>query len=82
MFEEEIHQTIISGNLFSSGETVAIGASGGKDSTVLAYIMKLLNEKYDYGLNLVLYLLTKALLVTEMIAWKQLKEIRNSIHFL
>ncbi|KAF6028217.1 CTU1 [Bugula neritina] len=54
MFEEEIHQTIISGNLFSSGETVAIGASGGKDSTVLAYIMKLLNEKYDYGLNLVL----------------------------
>lgn len=28
MFEEEIHQTIISGNLFSSGETVAIGASG------------------------------------------------------
>lgn len=33
---------------------MAIGASGGKDSTVLAYIMKLLNERYDYGLKLVL----------------------------
>lgn len=33
---------------------MAIGASGGKDSTVLAYIMKLLNERHDYGLNLVL----------------------------
>lgn len=28
--------------------------SGGKDSTVLAYVMKLLNERYSYGLNLVL----------------------------
>ena len=33
---------------------VAIGASGGKDSTVLAYIMKTLNDRYDYGLKLVL----------------------------
>ena len=28
--------------------------TGGKDSTVLAYVMKLLNERYNYGLNLVL----------------------------
>ena len=28
--------------------------SGGKDSTVLAYVLKLLNERYDYGLNLFL----------------------------
>lgn len=33
---------------------MAIAASGGKDSTVLAYVLKLLNEKYHYGLNLVL----------------------------
>ena len=33
---------------------MAIGASGGKDSTVLAYIMKTLNDRYDYGLKLVL----------------------------
>lgn len=33
---------------------VAIAASGGKDSTVLGYVMKLLNERFDYGLNLVL----------------------------
>ncbi|GAA6061797.1 hypothetical protein JCM10212_004853 [Sporobolomyces blumeae] len=40
--------------LFRRGERVAIGASGGKDSTVLAYIMTLLNERYDYGLDLCL----------------------------
>ncbi|XP_025099459.1 cytoplasmic tRNA 2-thiolation protein 1-like [Pomacea canaliculata] len=53
-FEEEIHYTIESAELFKPWETVAIGASGGKDSTVLAYIMKLLNERHGYGLNLVL----------------------------
>lgn len=31
---------------------VAIGASGGKDSTVLAHVMKTLNERHDYGLKL------------------------------
>ena len=41
-------------SLFIAGEYVAIGASGGKDSTVLAYIMKTLNDRYDYGLKLVL----------------------------
>lgn len=54
VFETEIHNTIKTNELFHRGESVAIGASGGKDSTVLAYIMKLLNERYDYGLNLVL----------------------------
>ncbi|KTG06704.1 hypothetical protein cypCar_00010319, partial [Cyprinus carpio] len=43
-FEEEIHQTIVSAGLFNRGETVAIGASGGKDSTVLAHVMKVLNS--------------------------------------
>eukprot|EP00834_Sanchytrium_tribonematis_P000491 NODE_9_length_64580_cov_1.431941.p18 type:complete len:349 gc:universal NODE_9_length_64580_cov_1.431941:53202-54248(+) len=52
VFELEVHQTIVENNLFKSGEKVAIGASGGKDSVVLAYILKLLNERYNYGLDL------------------------------
>ncbi|OMJ82154.1 hypothetical protein SteCoe_17230 [Stentor coeruleus] len=50
--EEEVHYTIQSTNLFHRGETLAIGASGGKDSTVLIHLLHLLNQKYDYGLNL------------------------------
>lgn len=52
VFEEEIHQTIIDNQVFSRGERVAIGASGGKDSTVLAHVMTTLNQRYDYGLHL------------------------------
>lgn len=54
IFEQEIHETIINYKLFERGDYVAIGASGGKDSTVLAYTMKLLNDRHDYGLKLVL----------------------------
>ncbi|TIA72907.1 hypothetical protein E3P92_01916 [Wallemia ichthyophaga] len=53
-FEEEIHKTISDANTFKRGERVAIGASGGKDSTVLAHVMKTLNERHDYGLELFL----------------------------
>lgn len=53
-FETEIHMTITRNELFERDSTVAIAASGGKDSTVLAYVMKLLNERYNYGLKLVL----------------------------
>ena len=53
-FEDEIHHTIVSHNLFQRGDKVAIGASGGKDSTVLAYVMKTLNDRHDYGLDLFL----------------------------
>lgn len=53
-FETEIHYTITKGELFNSGDAVAIAASGGKDSTVLAHVMKTLNQRYDYGLNLML----------------------------
>jgi cytoplasmic tRNA 2-thiolation protein 1 len=52
VFEEEIHHTIITNDVFKRGEKVAIGASGGKDSTVLAHIMTTLNERHDYGLKL------------------------------
>lgn len=33
---------------------MAVAASGGKDSTVLAHVLKTLNERYDYGLDLTL----------------------------
>ena len=46
-FETEVRHTITSNALFTRGDYVAVAASGGKDSTVLAYVMKLLNERYD-----------------------------------
>lgn len=46
VFETEVHHTISSNALFSRGDYVAVAASGGKDSTVLAYVVKLLNERY------------------------------------
>lgn len=54
IFEDEVHHTITSSKLFYPGERVAIGASGGKDSTVLASVLKTLNERHNYGLDLVL----------------------------
>lgn len=54
VFETEIHETIVVNKLFRPGERVAIGASGGKDSTVLASVLKTLNERHEYGLDLVL----------------------------
>ena len=53
-FETEIHNTIVTNSLFRRGERIAIGASGGKDSTVLASVLKTLNKRYNYGLDFVL----------------------------
>nr|A8JF71.1 RecName: Full=Cytoplasmic tRNA 2-thiolation protein 1; AltName: Full=Cytoplasmic tRNA adenylyltransferase 1 [Chlamydomonas reinhardtii] len=53
-FEEEVHQTIVDNKLFKHGERLAVAASGGKDSTVLAHIMSTLNARYNYGLDLFL----------------------------
>lgn len=50
----EVHETITRSKLFKRGDRVAVAASGGKDSTVLAHVLKTLNERYDYGLNLIL----------------------------
>ena len=52
VFEEDIHHTISSNQIFKPGEKVAIAASGGKDSTVLAHVMTTLNQRYNYGLDL------------------------------
>ncbi|KAF9786805.1 hypothetical protein BJ322DRAFT_1217803 [Thelephora terrestris] len=54
VFKTEVHNTITQSQLCKLGDRVAIGASGGKDSTVLAYVMKTLNERYDYGVHLYL----------------------------
>ncbi|KAL4918271.1 hypothetical protein BDW62DRAFT_181632 [Aspergillus aurantiobrunneus] len=54
IFETEVHETITSNSLFHPGERIAIGASGGKDSTVLASVLKTLNKRYNYGLDLCL----------------------------
>ncbi|KAI1078908.1 adenine nucleotide alpha hydrolases-like protein [Whalleya microplaca] len=54
IFEDEVHHTIVSSQLFFPGERVAIGASGGKDSTVLASVLKTLNERHNYGVDLIL----------------------------
>jgi len=54
-FETEVHETIVSNGLFQKrGERVALAASGGKDSTVLAHVVTTLNKRYDYGLDLFL----------------------------
>lgn len=54
VFEEEVHRVIVENQLFRRGERVAIGASGGKDSTVLAYVLSELNRRHNYGLDLFL----------------------------
>ncbi|KAH0741235.1 hypothetical protein KY290_034278 [Solanum tuberosum] len=54
VFEDEIHRVIVDNQLFKPGERIAIGASGGKDSTVLAYVMSELNRRHNYGLDLFL----------------------------
>jgi cytoplasmic tRNA 2-thiolation protein 1 len=53
-FETEIHTTITVNGLFRAGQKVAVAASGGKDSTVLAHTLSLLNKRYGYGLELFL----------------------------
>lgn len=52
--EAEIHETVVSTKLFERGDKVALGASGGKDSTVLAHVMNVLNKRHDYGVEFVL----------------------------
>ena len=53
-FEQEVHETIVAHKLFRRGDVVALGASGGKDSTVLASVLDRLNKKHDYGVSLLL----------------------------
>lgn len=54
LFEEEVHETIIAEGIFTRGDIVACGASGGKDSTVLIHLLQTLNQRHDYGIQIVL----------------------------
>ena len=48
-FETEVHETIMKYGLFKEGEKIAVGSSGGKDSTVLNHVLNKLNKQYKYG---------------------------------
>ncbi|KAJ7966935.1 Cytoplasmic tRNA 2-thiolation protein 1 [Quillaja saponaria] len=61
VFEEEIHHIIVDNQLFRPGERIAIGASGGKDSTVLVYVLSELNLRHNYGLDLFLLSVDKGI---------------------
>ncbi|KAI5184628.1 cytoplasmic tRNA 2-thiolation protein 1 [Nematocida homosporus] len=50
--EMEVHQTVLETDMFKGVRTLVVGVSGGKDSTVLASILALLNQRYEYGLDL------------------------------
>lgn len=50
--EEEVHLTVTKTEMFKNVKKLVIGVSGGKDSTVLAHIMHLLNQRHEYGLDL------------------------------
>ena len=74
----EVHYTISKANLFQPGDYVVIDASGGKDSTVLAYIMniemnigfdKFNHFRYNCGLKLVLLSIDEGV-TGYMTAWK------------
>lgn len=54
LFEDEIHHLIINTQMFEKNSRVGVGISGGKDSTVLAYVLSKLNIKYKYGIEIVL----------------------------
>ncbi len=42
-----MYQAIVNEQLLVCGERVAVGASGGKDSTVLAHVLTTLNKRYE-----------------------------------
>ena len=51
-FEDEVLQTIRRFDLISPGDVVAIGVSGGKDSTVLMHVLHTLNQRYNLGFRI------------------------------
>ncbi|KAH0791895.1 Cytoplasmic tRNA 2-thiolation protein 1 [Histomonas meleagridis] len=51
-FEDEVYHTIQRFNLIEKGDVVAIGVSGGKDSTVLMHILNAINIRYNMGFEI------------------------------
>eukprot|EP00916_Digyalum_oweni_P008442 GHVL01014138.1.p1 GENE.GHVL01014138.1~~GHVL01014138.1.p1 ORF type:complete len:329 (+),score=42.29 GHVL01014138.1:42-1028(+) len=54
IFEDEVHETIMSQSMFNKGERIALAVSGGKDSSVLVEVMTKLNKDRNYCLELFL----------------------------
>ncbi|KAF6077191.1 cytosolic thiouridylase subunit 1 [Phyllostomus discolor] len=52
-FEAEVLHTVVAGRLLPRGAVVAVGASGGKDSTVLAHVLRELAPRLGISLQLV-----------------------------
>ncbi|XP_011801888.1 PREDICTED: cytoplasmic tRNA 2-thiolation protein 1 [Colobus angolensis palliatus] len=52
-FEAEVLHTVLAGRLLPPGAVVAVGASGGKDSTVLAHVLRALTPRLGISLQLV-----------------------------
>lgn len=52
LFEEDVYKTISESKMFKKGQRIGVGISGGKDSTVLAYVLDKLNTKYNLNLDL------------------------------
>ncbi|OAG29153.1 cytoplasmic tRNA 2-thiolation protein 1 [Nematocida sp. ERTm5] len=50
--EEQVHSTVKETEMFKGTTRLIIGVSGGKDSTVLAHILNILNKRHQYGLEL------------------------------
>ncbi|KAH9385696.1 cytoplasmic tRNA 2-thiolation protein 1 [Nematocida major] len=50
--ENQVHLTIQKTEMFKGVRKLVVGVSGGKDSTVLAHIINLLNKRHGYGIDL------------------------------
>ncbi|KAI6183109.1 PP-loop domain containing protein [Aphelenchoides bicaudatus] len=53
-FEDDVYETIKQTGIFKPKDRIAIGVSGGKDSTVLAHILHTLNDRHQLELELLL----------------------------
>ena len=67
--------------MFKRGEVIAVGASGGKDSTVLIHLLHLLNEKFDYGIQLHMLAVDDGTKDDRTTFWKRIKEIKSGMGF-
>ncbi|MCP9265970.1 Cytoplasmic tRNA 2-thiolation protein 1 [Dirofilaria immitis] len=67
----EVHDVIKACGLFGKGKKVAIGASGGKDSTVLIHVLNKLNQKHGYGLDIILLSIDEGITITESPRYKR-----------
>ncbi|KAI6172967.1 Cytoplasmic tRNA 2-thiolation protein 1 [Aphelenchoides besseyi] len=54
IYDADVYATICKEQIFKAEERIAIGVSGGKDSTVLAHVLTIVNQRHSLGLELVL----------------------------